>query len=164
MFNLHLWFYFLCEKVKSHALMNPFLHCTYVPLGAIHSSGHDLLPRMLATVSTMGVIRVLSLLIEVLNLAQVFLAYFRMFFQLFTVVRWQNRFTVQNEPFGKNKPDASLCIVWKYSWAMPWGRVTEQRKSSCLLPEFFHLFLPGWGLSRRVTLRLWENSASWFWS
>lgn len=59
----------------------------------------------------MGVTGVLSLLTEVLNLAQVFLAYFRMFFQLFTVVRWENRFTVQNEPFGNNKPDASLCSV-----------------------------------------------------
>ena len=46
-----------------------------------------MLPLMLATVSTMGVTRVFSLLIEVLNWAQVFLAYFRMFFQLFTVVR-----------------------------------------------------------------------------
>lgn len=150
---------------KSSLIINePFPPLHLCSSGGNSLSGCDLLPLMLATVSTMGVIRVLSLLIEVLNLAQVCLAYFWLFFQLFTVVRWQNRFAVQNEPFGNNKPDASLCIVWKYSWDMPCGRVTEQRKPSCLLPKFFHLFLPGWGLSRRVTLRLWENSASLFWS
>lgn len=40
--NLHLGFYFMCEKVKSRALTYPFLHCTF-SVEAINSSGRDLL-------------------------------------------------------------------------------------------------------------------------
>ena len=49
-------------------------------------------------VFTMGVTGVLSLLTEVLNLAQVFLAHlqFFFFFKPYTVVRWEHRFAAQH--------------------------------------------------------------------
>lgn len=51
------------------------------------------------TVFTMDVTGVLSLLTEVLNLAQVFLAhlqFFFFFFKQYTVVRWEHQFAAQH--------------------------------------------------------------------
>lgn len=50
------------------------------------------------TVFTMDVTGVLSLLTEVLNLAQVFLAHlqFFFFFKQYTVVRWEHQFAAQH--------------------------------------------------------------------
>lgn len=59
MLSFYLPFYFMCEKVKPHALMFLFLHCTYCSIRTINSSERDIVYNV-GSVFTMDAMSVLS--------------------------------------------------------------------------------------------------------